>query len=85
MKTNALERIVELWPSLPETARATIADIAENASSGEMELDLTPDEERLIEQAQDDFKHGRTLTLEQFNAEMDTFMADQRQKASGQR
>jgi TRAP-type C4-dicarboxylate transport system substrate-binding protein len=76
MKTNTLERIVELWPSLPETARATIADIAESASPREMELDLTPEEERLIEQAQDDFKHGRTLTLEQYRAEMDTFMAE---------
>jgi hypothetical protein len=84
MKTNTLERIVELWPNLPETARATIADIAENASPREVELDLTPEEERLIEQAQEDFRQGRTLTLEEFNAEMDVFMADQRRKANGQ-
>jgi hypothetical protein len=76
MKTNTLERIVELWPSLPETARATIVDIAESASPREMELDLTPEDERLIEQSREDFRQGRTLTLEQYRTEMDTFMAE---------
>jgi hypothetical protein len=41
-----------------------------------MELSLTPEEERLIEQTRDDFKHGRALTLEQLNAEMGTFIAE---------
>lgn len=76
MKTRALDRIVELWPSLPEATRASIVDIAETASPREMELDLTPEEERLIEQAQDDFKHGRTLTVAQYKDEMGTFMAE---------
>jgi TRAP-type C4-dicarboxylate transport system substrate-binding protein len=80
MKTNTLERIMELWPSLPETTRAAIVDIAERASPSDADLELTPEEERLIEQAQDDFKHGRTLTLDQFNADMDAFIADQRRK-----
>jgi hypothetical protein len=76
LKTNTVERIVELRPSLPETTRAAIADMAENAPQRELELDLTAEDDRLIEQAQDDFKHGRTLTLEQYKAKMDVSMAE---------
>jgi hypothetical protein len=81
MTTKTPDRVVELWPSLPEAARKTIVDIAERTSPRELPLDLTSEETRLLEQGQDDFKHGRTLTLDEFSADMDAFMAGLRENA----
>ena len=80
MTIKTPDRVVELLPSLPEAARKVIVDIAETPSPREISFALTPDEERLLEQAQDGFKHGRTLSLEQFSAEMAAFMAGLRRK-----
>jgi hypothetical protein len=74
MTTKTLDRVVELWPSLPEATRRTIVDIAETMASRDVPLVLTPEEERLLAQARDDFKHGRFLNAEAYRAEMDAFM-----------
>ncbi len=79
MTTKTPDRVVELWPSLPEATRRTIVDIAESIASREAPLNLTPDEERLLAQARDDFKHGRALTMDEFSAEMEAFMAELRE------
>jgi hypothetical protein len=69
MITKTPDRIVELWPHLSEAARAeTVA--------------FTPEELAGIERGRQDFKHGRTLTADQFESNMDTFMTGLRQKAS---
>lgn len=74
MSTKTLDRIVALWPELPEAARQSILDIAETHAPHETELELTPEEEGLILQGIDDFEHGRTLTLEEFEARSAAFM-----------
>ncbi len=61
--------------------RKVIVDIAERTSPGEEAFDLTPDEELLLQQAQDDFLQDRTLSLDQFSADMDAFMAGLRGKS----
>ena len=59
-------------------------DIAEHAATRELALALTAEEERDLEQARADFAHGRTLTIDQFSADMDAFMADLRKQAQVQ-
>ena len=81
MSTITPERIVELWPSLSAEARRKIIEIAETHAKREATLDLTQDEEQLLARARDDFKHGRTLSMDEFRADMDTFMAGLRRKA----
>ena len=68
------DRIVELWPSLSEEARQQIAEIAEGSVGRDTPLDLTDEEERLLTQSREDFKHGRTLDIADYNAEMTAFM-----------
>jgi TRAP-type C4-dicarboxylate transport system substrate-binding protein len=82
MTIRTPDRVVELWPSLPEAARKTILDIAENTSPREVPLELSKEEERLIEQAQEDFRHGRVLTMDEFTSDMAAFVAELRQKAT---
>ena len=69
-------RIVELWPRLPQEARQQIVEIAESSVAGEGELVLTADEEVQLEQAREDFRLGRTLSMAEFKAEMDVFMQE---------
>jgi hypothetical protein len=78
MTTKTPDRVVELWPSLPEAARKTVVDIAERTSPREAPFELTPDEERLLEQGQEDFRQDRTQTLDEFSSDMDAFMAELR-------
>jgi hypothetical protein len=78
MTTKTPDRVVELWPSLPEAARKTIVDIAERTSPREAPFELTPDEDRLLEQGQEDFRQDRTQTLDEFSSDMDAFMAELR-------
>ena len=80
--TTTPDRIVELWPRLPETTRKTILDIAETMSGREADPVLTPGEERLIAQGQEDFKQGRTLTSEQFEVRSADFLEQIRRRAA---
>ena len=81
MSTKTVERVVELWPDLPEPTRQIILELAEAHAAAEGELELTPEEERLLEQGLDDFKHGRTLTRDEFEARSAAFVESLR-KAS---
>ena len=74
MSTITPERIVELWPVLSPEARRQIAEIVEAGAAKDMPLDLSDEEERLLAQARDDFKHGRTLDAGEYHAEMSSFM-----------
>ena len=82
MTTTTSDRIVELWPRLPEATRKTILDIAETISRREADLALTPEEESLIEQGQADFAHGRTLSSDQFEARSADFLKRLRDQAA---
>ena len=85
MTTKALDCLVELRQSLPEAARETIVAIAENTAQHEVELDLTSEEERLIEKSREDFKHGRSLTMEEFSVDIATLFEERRRKDRGAR
>ena len=74
MRTITPERIFELWPTLSPEARQQIAEIAESDASKDMPLNLSDEEERLLAQARDDFKHGRALDTDEYRAEMSAFM-----------
>jgi hypothetical protein len=71
MSTITPDRIVELWQSLSEEARVKLVAIAESIAEADTPLELTPEEELLLEQAREDFKHGRTLSLDELDAELD--------------
>ena len=82
MITKTPDRIVELWPHLSETARADLIARAETVAAQPDTFTFTPEELAGIERGRQDFKHGRTLTTDQFESNMDTFMTGLRQKAS---
>lgn len=77
MTSTTIDRIVELWPSLPEKARQTILDIAERTSAGEADLRLTADQLKQIEQSRDDFKNGRYLDADAYGAHRAEFFRHQ--------
>ena len=81
MSITTPDRIVELWPSLPQEARQQIVEIAESSVAGEAELELTPEEEVLLEQAREDFRLGRTVGMEEFKADLDQLFVDLRAKS----
>jgi hypothetical protein len=74
MSTITPDRIVELWPVLSLEARRQIAAIVEADAGKEAPLNLSSEEERLLAQAQDDFRHGRALDAGGYHAEMSVFM-----------
>jgi hypothetical protein len=68
MSADTLERIVELWPDLPDSARQTILDIAENTRPRFGRLALTDEEQQMLAAAREDFRTGRVLDEEQYAA-----------------
>ncbi len=80
MTTKTPDRIVELWPNLPEAARADLIKRAESMAAGI--VDFTAEDLAGIERGREDFKHGRTLSAEQFDSNMDAFMKGLRQKSA---
>ena len=73
MSTTTPERIVELWPSLPEAARERLVELAESIAVKAAPFDFTAEELAGIERGRDDFKHGRTSSLTDYRADMDAF------------
>lgn len=68
---TGLERLVELWPDLPPQIREELVAIAEAEVAPDdtkTEFILTPEEMASVEAAREDFKHGRTMTLEELEA-----------------
>ena len=78
MSITTPDRLIELWPSLPQEAREQIVEIAESSVAEEGELELTPEEEVLLEQAREDFRLGRVLSMEEFKADLDQLFVDLR-------
>ena len=74
MSTITSDRIVELWPSLSTEAREKLVTIAERIAGTDEPLELSPDEERMLAQARDDFAQGRTLSMGEFKADLDGFI-----------
>ena len=74
MSTITPDRIAELWPALSLEARRQIAAIVEADAGKEKPLNLSSEEERLLERARDDFRHGRALDADEYHAGMSAFM-----------
>ena len=68
------DRIIELWPTLSPEARQRIAEIAEGDAGKDVPIDLSLEEQQLLVQARDDFKHGRALNTDEYRAEMSAFI-----------
>ena len=72
----ALQRIIELWPSLPEEAQSTLSELVEGAATSPDELELTADEHAALEQSRQEFARGDVLDESQYRAAVDAFMRD---------
>ena len=75
MNHTTPDRIVELWPHLSPEARDKLIEFAESVAEEDRPLDLTADDEAAIEQARLDFTEGRTVSFDEFCADLDSFMA----------
>lgn len=80
MSHTTPDRIVELWPRLSAQARDKLIEFAESVVEDEP-LELTAEDEAAIEQAKRDFAEGRTLSFDEFCADLDAFMATLRDKS----
>ena len=82
MSTTTPERIVELWPSLPEEARIRLVEWAESAVAASGQSAFTPEELAGIRRGREDFKSGRTSSLPEYRADMDAFFDRLKAKAT---
>ena len=78
MSTTTLDRIVQLWPRFSEEEREKLVEIAENIAEADTPLELSPDEELLLEQSCEGFGQGRTLSLDELDAELDVLFDELR-------
>ena len=69
--------IEKALPQADEATLAAVAALLQEAASEESVLprELSAREFELIEQSKEDFRHGCTLSSEEYRADMDTFMA----------
>ena len=79
MPITTPDRIVELWPSLPEDARQKIVDMAESSVVNSGSYEFTTEELAGIERGREDFQNGRTSSQPEYRSDMDAFF--QRLKA----
>ena len=78
-KMEEIKAVVSLLSVDEQLAlRAWLDELAAGADAS---LPLSPAEEVLLSQARDDFRHGRTVTLDEYNAELDGLFADLRANA----
>lgn len=73
MTTKTLDRLVELWPHLSEAARADLITRAEATATLADKIEFTSEDLAGIERGRQDFRDGRTLSLPECRAAMDTF------------
>ena len=81
-RTEAISLITDKLAGLDDATVHTVAEIVDEiAGSVDAPVrELTARELALVEQSKADFAAGRTLSSEQYNAEMDDFMARMRAK-----
>lgn len=78
-RSEAIARINARLSSLDDERVLTVADIVDEiAASDDSSRQLTAHELALIEQSRQDFRAGRTLTLEEARARTDAFLAQRR-------
>lgn len=74
MSDHTPQRILELWPSLPDEAREALTEIAEASAGPHRALELTPEERAALAASFADFAAGRVLDEAEYKREMDAFM-----------
>lgn len=76
-RAQAIAIIEKSLPAADEATLAAVANLLQEATSEESVLprELTARELELIEQSKEDFRQGRTLSSEEYRADMDAFMA----------
>jgi hypothetical protein len=74
-RTEAIEKIQAALPALADEQVDALAEMVQAWAEPREPLDLTPEELAGIERSREDFKHGRTLTDDEYQAEMDAFIA----------
>lgn len=78
-RTEAIAVINAKLASLDDEAVKTVAEFVEDvATSDELPRALTAEELALIERSKEDFKTGRTLSLDEAMARTDAFLAARR-------
>lgn len=78
MSIQTPDRIVELWPSLSPEARERLVRIAEGSANANSPLNLSEHDEQLLAQAREDFRLGRTISLDEYKAELDGYFTGRR-------
>jgi hypothetical protein len=73
-RTIAIAKIHATLPALADEQVDALAEMVEAWAQPHAPLELKPEELAGIERSKDDFKHGRTLTDDDYQAEMDAFM-----------
>ena len=74
MNEHTPQRILELWPSLPDDAREALTEIAEASAAPARARELTPEERAALAASFADFAAGRVLDEAGYHREMDAFM-----------
>jgi hypothetical protein len=75
-RTEAIAIITAKLSSLDDERVMTVADIVQDmAQPDDLPRELTPRELALIEQSKEDFKAGRTYSLDEARAMTDAFLA----------
>ena len=76
-RIDAIARINAKLATLDDERVLTVAEIIDEiAVRASAARSVTPRELALIEQSKQDFRQGRTLTNDEYHADMTTFMAD---------
>jgi hypothetical protein len=81
MSTKDLERVIELWPSLSDEARADVVELAEASQQPAMRP-LTRYELDMLERSREDFKHGRFMNADEYYQHMQEFLRELAAKAA---
>ena len=82
MDTKTPDRIAELWPILPDDAQEALVKLAERTADKAEPVDFSDEELAGIEKGREDFKHGRTLSMQEYRADMDAFFERLKAKAT---
>lgn len=76
-RTEAIELITATLAALDDEGVLAVADMVKSlAADDDLPRELTPEELALIERSKEDFKAGRTLTLEEAEARTEAFLAE---------
>ncbi len=79
-RTEAIAIITANLTKLDDIAVAELANHVQASTMPFVLRDLTDDERAAIERSREDFKAGRTYSVDEYRAEMDAFMATLRAK-----